>query len=48
MTESEELESQAVALVTKYRALLMIYPAVKAFFKRLAIHLKWTKLENAL
>lgn len=47
-TESLELERQAVALVTKYKAMLMMAPPVKAFFKRLAVFLKWSELEKTL
>lgn len=46
MTESEELESQAVALIKQY-GLFLPAPA-KAFFKRLAVHLKWSNLEKIL
>lgn len=46
--ESKALERQAVALVRQYRTLLMMAPPVKAFFKRLAVNLKWNELEEAL
>lgn len=42
------LENQAVSLVKQYGMVLMVAPPVKAFFKRLAVHLKWEKLEKAL
>lgn len=45
---NDGLEAEAVALVTKYKAMLMIAPPVKAFFKRLAVFLKWSDLEKAL
>lgn len=48
MSENEALERQAVALVKQYSTLLMMAPPVKAFFKRLAVHLKWNELEKAL
>lgn len=48
MHESEDLQREAVALVKKYKAMLMMAPPVKAFFKRLAVFLKWTELEKAL
>lgn len=48
MSESEELERQAVALCKQYSTLLLMAPPVKAFFKRLAVHLKWKQLENSL
>lgn len=43
-----ELEAEAVELVRRYSAVLMMAPPVKAFFKRLAVYLKWEKLERAL
>jgi len=46
--EGVELETRALDLVGKYRALLMMAPPVKAFFKRLAVFLKWQELEKAL
>lgn len=46
--ENEALQRQAVELVGKYRAMLMMAPPVKAFFKRLAVFLKWKDLEKAL
>jgi hypothetical protein len=46
--ESAALERQAVALVKQYGTLLMMAPPVKAFFKRLAVFLKWQTLEKAL
>lgn len=48
MSENEELERQAVALVKQYGMMLMMAPPVKAFFKRLAVFLKWQNLEKAL
>lgn len=46
MNESEALEREAVALVNQYKWVL---PApAKEFFKKLARHLKWEKLEKAL
>jgi hypothetical protein len=44
--EHEELERQAVALITTYGAFLP--KPVKAFFKRLAVHLQWKNLEKKL
>ena len=46
MNEAEELEREAVALIKQY-GFLLPKPA-KAFFKRLAVHLKWNQLEQAL
>lgn len=46
--ENEALQRQAVELVGKYRAMLMMAPPVKAFFKRLAVFLKWEDLEKSL
>lgn len=48
MTESEELERAACALVREYRMVLMMAPPVKAFFKRLAEFLGWQNLREAL
>lgn len=48
MTESEELERVAIALVKQYGMVLAMAPPVKAFFKRLAVYMKWEKLEKAL
>jgi hypothetical protein len=48
MSESEELERQAVALVKQYGMVLMMAPPAKAFFRRLAVFLKWSNLEKAL
>lgn len=46
MNESEKLEREAVALIKQYGFFL---PApAKAFFKRLAVHLKWSDLEKTL
>lgn len=44
--EHDELERQAVALIKQYG--LFLPKPVKAFFKRLAVHLKWEILEKAL
>lgn len=46
--ESTDLERQAVALVNQYRMVLVVAPPAKAFFKRLAVFLKWSNLEKAL
>lgn len=46
MNEADELERQAVALIKQY-GLFLPAPA-KAFFKRLAVHLKWATLEKSL
>jgi hypothetical protein len=46
MNESEQLEREAVALINQY-GLFLPKPA-KAFFKRLAVYLKWNQLEKAL
>jgi len=46
MNESQELEREAVALIRQY-GLFLPKPA-KAFFKRLAVHLKWNQLEKSL
>lgn len=48
MNESEELERQAIGLVKQYGMVLMMAPPVKAFFKRLAVFLKWENLAKAL
>lgn len=48
MDESAELERQAIGLVRQYGMVLMMAPPVKAFFKRLAVFLKWSNLEKAL
>ena len=48
MSENEALERQAVALCKQYSTLLMMAPPVKAFFKRLAVFLKWKTLESSL
>ena len=48
MDENEALERQAVALVKQYSTLLLMAPPVKAFFKRLAVHLNWKELEKSL
>lgn len=46
MSESEQLEREAIALVKQY-AWVLPAPA-KAFFKRLAKHLNWANLEGIL
>lgn len=46
--ESAALEAQACALVKQYGMVLMMAPPVKVFFRRLAVFLKWEKLEKAL
>ena len=46
MNESDELEREAMALIRQY-GLFLPKPA-KAFFKRLAVNLKWKKLEEML
>ena len=48
MSESEELERVACALVKQYGMVLAMAPPVKAFFKRLAVFMKWSNLEKAL
>jgi hypothetical protein len=48
MTESQELERQACALVKKYGMVLAMAPPAKAFFKRLAVFMKWSTLEKIL
>jgi hypothetical protein len=46
MSESDQLEREAIALVKQYSWVL---PApAKAFFKRLAKHLNWANLEGIL
>ena len=46
--ESKELERAACALVKQYGMVLAMAPPVKAFFKRLAVYMKWHDLEKAL
>ncbi|MFC4932960.1 hypothetical protein [Massilia sp. GCM10023247] len=48
MNESEELERQAVALMKQYGKNPFFPPALKVFFRRLAVLLKWNELEKAL
>jgi hypothetical protein len=48
MDESQELERQACALVKQYGMVLAMAPPVKAFFKRLAVFMKWSTLEKSL
>ena len=46
MNESEQLEREAITLIRQY-GLFLPKPA-KAFFKRLAVYLKWNQLEKSL
>lgn len=40
---SSELEREAIALYKKIPSYLhMLYPEMRAFFKKLAVHLNWT------
>jgi len=48
MDENAILQRQAVELVKKYKTIFIMAPTAKVFFKRLAVFLKWTDLEQAL
>jgi hypothetical protein len=46
VTESEQLEREAIALVNQYG--FWMPPPVKAFLKKMAAHLNWNELKGKL